>query len=174
MKNLLLLLALLLPLGLRAQSAPEIHYETVRSAQYQLQYRVPAGWDQVRQATDTTVALTHLSPGRDMMLYIGQLRGAAERMTPNQALYHLAEQFGVSVNKQFATTYNGIEFLETTGTGSRDGQVLRYDALAARHRGHVLLICVSGTPDAFTTHEPLVQNILHSIAPYKARREPGR
>ena len=142
MKNLLLLLALLLPLGLRAQSAPEIHYETVRSAQYQLQYRVPAGWDQVRQVTDTTVALTHLSPGRDMMLYIGQLRGAAERMTPNQALYHLAEQFGVSVNKQFSTTYNGIEFLETTGTGSRDGQVLRYDALAARHRGHVLLICV--------------------------------
>ncbi|GAA4010275.1 hypothetical protein GCM10022408_23140 [Hymenobacter fastidiosus] len=174
MKSLLLLLALLLPLGLRAQSEPEIHYESVHSPQYQLQYQVPAGWDQVRQTNDTMVALTHLSPGRDMMLYISQLRGAAARMTPDQALHHLAEQFGITVNKQFATTYNGIQFLETTGTGSHDGQLLRYDALAARHRGHVLLVCVSGTPDAFMTHEPLVQHILHSLAPYKVRRAPGR
>ena len=174
MKSLLLLLALLLPLGLRAQSQPEIHYESVRSSQYQLQYQVPAGWDQLRQTNDTTVSVTHISPGRDMMLYIGQLRGAAARMTPNQALYHLAEQFGVTVNKQFSTTYNGIQFLETTGSGNRDGQVLRYDALAAQHRGHVLLICVSGTPDAFTTHEPLMQHVLRSLAPAKARREPGR
>ena len=43
MKPLLLLLVLLLPLGLRAQSKPEIHYESVRSPQYQLQYRVPTG-----------------------------------------------------------------------------------------------------------------------------------
>ena len=170
MKSLLLLLALLLPLGLRAQSAPEIHYESVRSPQYQLQYQVPTGWDQLRQSNDTTVAVTHLSPGRDLMLYIGQLRGAAARMTPDQALYHLAEQFGIAVNKQFATAYNGIQFLETTGSGTRDGQLLRYDALAARHRGHVLLICVSGTPSAFGTHEPVVQQILHSLAPYKARQ----
>lgn len=174
MKRLLLVLALLLPLSLRAQSEPEVHYEFVHSAQYQLQYHVPAGWDQVRQTNDTTVSLTHFSPSRDMMLYIGQLQGAATRMTPAQALHHLAEQFGVAVNKQFSTSYNGIEFLETTGTGNRDGQLLRYDALAARHRGHVLLICVSGTPDAFMTHEPLVQRILHSMAPYKPRREASR
>ena len=174
MKSLLLLLALLLPLGLRAQSESEVHYESVYSPQYQLQYQVPTGWDQLRQTNDTTVSVTHLSPGRDMMLYIGQLRGAAARMTPDQALYHLAEQFGVAVNKQFATTYNGIQFLETTGSGNRDGQVLRYDALAARHRGHVLLVCVSGTPSAFTTHESLVQHVLHSMAPAKARRQPGR
>ena len=174
MKNLLLLLALVLPLGLRAQSESEIHYETVQSAQYQLQYQVPAGWDVLRQANDTTTALTYLSPGRDMMLYIGKLSGGADRMTPPQALYHLAEQFDVRVNKQFATTYNGIQFLETTGTGNRDGQVLRYDALAARHRGHVLLICVSGTPDSFTTHEPLVRHILHSLTPYKPRRVSAR
>ena len=172
MKSLLLLLALLLPLGLWAQSEPEIHYESVQSPQYQLQYQVPAGWDQLRQTNDTTVTVTHLSPGRDLLLYIGQLRGAAARMTPEQALYHLAEQFGVTVNKQFATAYNGIQFLETTGAGNREGQLLRYDALAARHRGHVLLICVSGTPSAFATHEPVVQQILHSMAPYKARRAP--
>ncbi|WP_035566420.1 hypothetical protein [Hymenobacter sp. IS2118] len=174
MKNLLLLLIFLLPLSVRAQSEPEIHYESVRSSQYQLQYQVPAGWDQMRQANDTTVAITHISPGQDLMLFIGQLRGAAERMTPNQALYHLAEQFGVTVNKQFATTYNGIQFLETTGAGNRDGQQLRYDALVARHRGHVLMICISGTPDAFMTHEPLVRHILNSLAPYKSRREPRR
>ena len=170
----LLLLALLLPLGLRAQSDPEAHYETVQSAQYQLQYQVPAGWDVLRQSNDSTVALTYVSPGRDLTLYLGQLRGAAARMTPPQALYHLAEQFGVTVNKQFATAYNGIQFLETTGAGHRDGQLLRYDALAARHRGHVLLVCVSGTPDAFATHEPLVQHLLHSLAPYTARRTAAR
>jgi hypothetical protein len=51
--------------------------------------------------------------------------------------------------------------------------LLRYDALAARPRGHVLLVCVSGTPDAFLTHEPLVRHILHSMAPYKPRRAPA-
>lgn len=174
MKRLLLLLALCVPLGLQAQSVPEIHYETVQNAQYELQYQVPGGWDVLRQANDTTVALTYVSPGRDLMLYLGQLRGAAARMTPSQALYHLAEQFGVTVNKQFSTTYNGIQFLETTGAGHREGQLLRYDALAARHRGHVLLICVSGTPDAFMNHEPLVQHLLHSLAPYKGRRTAAR
>ena len=170
MKTLLLLLALLLPIGLRAQSEPEIHFESVSSPQYQLQYQVPTGWDQLRQTNDTTVSVTHFSPGRDLMLYIGQMRGAATRMTPDQALYHLAEQFGITVNKQCSTVYNGIQFLETTGAGNREGQRLRYDALAARHQGHVLLICVSGTPSAFATHEPVVQQILHSLAPYKARR----
>ena len=90
MKKMLLLLVLLLPLGLRAQSDPEAHYETVQSAQYQLQYQVPAGWDVLRQSNDSTVALTYVSPGRDLTLYLGQLRGAATRMTPPQALYHLA------------------------------------------------------------------------------------
>lgn len=174
LNSLFALLTLLLPLGLQAQSEPEIHYETVRSPQYQLQYQVPAGWDQVRQTNDTTVALLHVSPDRNLMLYIGQLRGAAAHMTPDQALYHLAEQFGVPVNKQFSTTYNGIRFLETTGTGTRDGQLLRYDALAARHQGHVLLICASGTPDAFRNHEPLLHHILHSLSPYKARRAAAR
>jgi len=174
-----LLLALLLgalPLGAFAQASPEVHYDLVHSPQYQLRYQVPTGWDQVRQTTDTTVAITHLSPGRDLLLYIGQLRGAAIRLTPTQALYQLTEQFGVTVNKQFSTVYNGIEFVETTGTGRRDGQLLRYDALAAQHRGHVLLICVSGTPDAFATHEPEVQHTLHSMAPYlpKARRPAPR
>ena len=45
MKTFLLLLALLLPMGLRAQSEPEIHFESVSSPQYQLQYQVPTGWD---------------------------------------------------------------------------------------------------------------------------------
>ena len=134
---------------------------------------MPAGWSRVHQANDTAVAFIHLSPGRDLMLYIGQLRGAVARMMPNQALHHLAAPFGVSVNKPFATTYNGIRFLKTTGSGSRDGQLLGFDALAARTRGYVLLVCVSGTPDTFLTHEPLVRHILHSMAPYKPRRAPA-
>lgn len=170
---LLMLLSSILPLSVLAQTSgpPQVHYEAVRSAQYEVQYQVPTGWNQMRQASDTAVSLVHLSPNRDLTLYISKLRGAAARMTPEQALFHLTEQFGVTVNKQFATSYNGIQFLETTGTGNREGQSLRYDALAARHQGHVLLICVSGTPDAFVNHEDEVQHILHSLAPYKVRNK---
>lgn len=164
---LFLLLALLLPLVVRAQEAPAL--ELVRSPQYQLQYRLPAGWSQMRQATDTTLSLMHLSPDKEMVLYIGKLRGAAASMTPAQALYHLTEKFGVPVNKQFATTYNGIKFVETTGVGTLEGRSVRYDALAAHHRGHVVLVYIFATPDAFMAHEPLMQDILHSLAPYKGR-----
>ncbi|SHI86398.1 hypothetical protein SAMN02745146_1735 [Hymenobacter daecheongensis DSM 21074] len=167
MKLLLLLLLSMLPLRLRAQAAAPL--EWVRNPQYQLQYRVPADWNKLRQATDTTLALTHMSPDQNMMLFIGKLRGAAANMTPEQALFHLTEKFGVPINKQYATAYNGIRFLETTGTGSMDGRALRYDALAAHHRGHVLLIYILATPDAFMNHEPLMQEILHSMAPYKGR-----
>ena len=53
-----------------------------------------------------------------------------------------------------------------TGAGNRDGQLLRYDVLAARYRGQALLVCASGTPiDAFVTHELLVQHLLHSLTP---------
>lgn len=167
MKLLLVLLFLLLPAALYAQQAAP--FELVRSPQYQLQYRIPADWNKLRQATDTTLALTHMSPDNELMLFIGKLQGAAAGMSPTQALYHLTERFGVPVNKQFATTYNGIQFLETTGTGMLDGKPLRYDALAANHRGHVLLIYILATPDAFVNHELLVQDILHSLAPYKGR-----
>jgi hypothetical protein len=143
--------------------------ERVRNPQYRLQYQVPSNWQQHRQATDTTLALTHLSPEQDLVLYIGKLQGAAARMTPAQALFHLTEQFGVPVNKQYATTYNGIKFLETTGMGTLQGQAMRYDAMAATHQGHVLLIYVSAPPDAFFTHEALLSSILHSMAPYRGK-----
>jgi len=163
----LLLFLLLLSLPLYAQKVAPL--ELVRSSQYQLQYRVPANWNKLSQATDTTIALTHLSPDNGLMLFIGKLRGAAANMTPAQALYHLTEKFGVPVNKQFATTYNGIRFTETTGTGTLEGQPIRYDALAAHHRGHVVLVYVMGSPDAFMNHELLVQDVLHSLAPYKGK-----
>ncbi|UYZ62771.1 hypothetical protein [Hymenobacter weizhouensis] len=160
----LVLLLLALPCAAWAQQL-----EWVRNPQYRLQYQVPSNWQQVRQATDTTLALTHLSPDQSLLLYIGKLQGAAARMTPAQALFHLTEQFGVPVNKQYATSYNGIKFLETTGMGTLQGRALRYDAMAATHQGHVLLIYVSAPPDAFFTHEALLTSILHSMAPYRGR-----
>lgn len=159
-----LVLLLLLPVLGWAQQL-----EWVRNPQYRLQYQVPSNWQQVRQATDTTLALTHLSPDKTLLLYIAKLHGAAARMTPAQALFHLTEQFGVPVNKQYATTYNGIRFVETTGMGTLQGQRLRYDAMAATHQGHVLLIYVSAPPDAFFTHEALLTSILHSMAPYRGK-----
>ena len=40
---------------------------------------------------------------------------------------------------------------------------------AGHHSGWWLLIYVLASPDAFMTHEQLVQDILHSMAPYKGR-----
>ncbi|GAB2941247.1 hypothetical protein GCM10027048_02140 [Hymenobacter coalescens] len=174
MIRLLFLLLLAAPLALRAQSTPSPPFELVRSQQFQLQYEVPAGWNHLRQATDSSLALTYFSPANDLLVYIGKLSGAQARLTPAQALYQLTEQLGVPVNKQYATAYNNIRFLETTGAGYRDGQMIRYDALAAGHRGHMLLVYVVGTPDAFVTHEPVVQRMLQSLAPYTPRRAASR
>jgi|GEM_PF-1205569 len=153
----------------RAQQTSPSTLDLVHSADYELSYRIPAAWRQVRQATDTTVTLSYLSPDETMTLFIVKLRGAADRLTPAQALYQLTESFGVPVNKQYATRYNRLDFLETTGSGQRQGQTLRYDALAARHRGHVLLVYALATPDAFINHEALLNQVLHSFADYRPK-----
>lgn len=150
-----------------APAPPPLVLDLVKSTDYGISYRVPATWHQLRQATDTTVALTYLSPDETMMFFVVKMRNAAERFTPAQALYHLTEKFGVAVNKQYATRYHKLDFLETTGSGSKEGRELRYDALATRHDGHVLLLYVLATPDAFLTHELMLTEMLHSFAPYK-------
>ncbi len=167
----LLLLLLISPPAAHAQQAPPPvpTLDIVHSADYELSYRIPAAWRQVRQATDTTVTLTYLSPDETMTLFIVKLRGAAGRFTPAQALFQLTESFGVPVNKQYATRYNRLDFLETTGSGQRQGRTLRYDALAARHRGHVLLVYALATPDAFMNHEALLNQVLHSFADYRPK-----
>ena len=52
----------------------------------------------------------------------------------------------VPVAKPGAATHDGVAFLKTTGAGSRYGTPMRYQALAAQHRGHVLLVYSSGDP----------------------------
>ena len=174
MKKFLLTLAFGFGLAARpafAQSAkaapPAPAFDLVKSADYGLSYRVPTAWHTLRQATDSTVTLTYLSPDETMLFFVVKLRNAARRYTPAQALYHLTEQFGVAVNKQYATRYHKLDFLETTGSGKKDGREMRYDALATRHNGHLLLLYVLATPDAFITHEPLLTEMLHSFAPLK-------
>ena len=158
----------------RAQTAPKAlptpTFDQVQSPEYGLSYQVPTTWHQLRQGTDTTVALTYLSPDESLMLFVIKMRNAADRYTPAQALYHLTEKFNVPLNKQYSTRYHQLDFLETTGSGRIDGRELRYDALATRHQGHLLLLYVLATPDAFLTHEPELLQVLHSFAPYKAPR----
>ncbi|NVO30019.1 hypothetical protein [Hymenobacter lapidiphilus] len=168
------------PLAAQSSAPPvmaasaDVSFERVVLPKYELEYRVPSTWETTRQNLDSALITAYISPDQSMMLYIGKLRGGAGTLTPGQALYQLTEQFGVPVNKQYATSYNGLSFLETTGTGQMDGRVLRYDALAAHHRGHVVLIYLMATPDAFLTHEPLIQEILHSIAPFPEQKRRRR
>ncbi|RFP65600.1 hypothetical protein D0N36_07840 [Hymenobacter lapidiphilus] len=157
-----------------ATAATGVSFERVIMPGYELQYRVPTTWQTTRQNLDSTVLMTYVSPDQSMLLFISKLRGGADNLTPGQALYQLTEQFGVPVNKQYATSYHGLSFLETTGTGQIDGRMLRYDALAAHHRGHVVLIYLLATPDAFLTHEPMIQEILHSLAPFSEPKQRRR
>ena len=65
--------------------------------------------------------------------------------------------------------YDSLHFLETTDTGRLDGQPQRYQALAAEHRGHLLLVYITAPPEVFIAHQAEVRRILHSMTTYKGR-----
>jgi hypothetical protein len=163
------LLALLSPFAALGQAALP-PFDVVQSAEYKLSYHVPSTWNQLRQTTDSTTAVSYLNPDESMMLFVVKMRNAAAQLTPEQALTFLTDRFGVPANKHYRTRYNKLSFVETTGSGQQHGRDVRYDALATNHRGHLLLIYVLATPDAFSTHEALLTKVLHSFAPYKPRR----
>ena len=169
MNRLLCLLVFLLPLGARAQTEPDGPLQWVRLPQYQLQYHVPADWTPVRQTTDSSLVITYFNPGRTLRFIAGKVRNAAARTTPAEALAQLARQYGVAANPPVTATYDGVRFLETVGTGRLDGQPQRYQALAAEHRGHLLLVYITGAPEVFVAHQAEVRRILHSMTAYKGR-----
>ncbi|AYA38707.1 hypothetical protein D3Y59_17610 [Hymenobacter oligotrophus] len=170
MKTLLLfcLSCLLTTAAARAQTAPAL--EWVRNPDYHVQYQVPSAWRVQMEAHDSAAVVTHLDPSGQILLVVAKLRNGAQRQSPHEALDGLLRQFGVQGNKRYRTVYNGIEFVETTGSGQLHGRALRYDALAGHHRGHVLLVYVYATPEAFATHDALLTQVVHSIAPYGSRR----
>jgi len=169
MNRLLFLLAFLLPLGARAQTEPDGPLQWVRLPQYQLQYHVPVDWTPEHQTTDSSLVVTYFNPDRTLRFTAGKVRDAAARTTPAEALKRLARQYGLAATPPVKAAYDGVQFLETTGTGRLDGQPQRYQALAAEHRGHLLLVYVTGTPDAFVAHQAEVRRILHSMTSYGKR-----
>jgi hypothetical protein len=169
MNRFLFLLALSLPLGVRAQNEPDEPLQWVRLPQYQLQYHVLVDWTPVRQIANSSLVISYFNPDRTLRFTAGKVRNAAARTTPAEALGQLARQYGVAANPPVKATYDGGQSLETTGTGHLDGQPQRYQALAAEHRGHLLLVYVTGSPEAFVAHQPEVRRILHSMTPYKGR-----
>lgn len=169
MNRLLFLLILLLPLSARAQIEPDGPLQWVRLPQYQLQYHVPADWTPVRQTTDSSLVVTYFNPDRTLRFTAGKVRNATARTTPAEALVQLARQYGIAANPPVKVTYDGIQFLETTGMGRLDGQPQRYQALAAEHRESLLLVYVTGSPEAFVAHQEEVRRILHSMTPYRGR-----
>ncbi|UYZ59188.1 hypothetical protein [Hymenobacter latericus] len=154
-----------------AQTTPEA-LEWVRNPDYHVQYQVPNSWRVQMDAHDSAAVVTHVDPSGQILLVVAKLRDGARRQSPNEALDGLLRQFGVQGNKRYRTQYNGIEFVETTGSGRMGGRDLRYDALAGHHRGHVLLVYIYATPEAYATHDALLTEVVHSIAPYAAGRRP--
>ncbi|RSK49051.1 hypothetical protein [Hymenobacter rigui] len=169
MIRLLCLFLLLLPLGARAQIEPEGPLQWVRLPQYQLQYHVPADWTPVRQITDSSLVVTYFNPDHTLRFVAGKVQNAAARTTPAEALAQLARQYGVTPPPPVPAAYDGVQFLETAGTGRLDGQPQRYQALAAEHRGHLLLVYITGAPEVFVAHQAEVQRILHSMRTYRGR-----
>lgn len=169
MKNNLLILLLtgLLTAGAASLSAQSL--EWIHNPTYRIKYKVPTNWTQVRHANDTMTLVTHVSPANDMMLFIGKLRGAAAHVTPEKALDRLLADFGVKGNRVFPTKYNGISFLETTGSATVNYHPIQYDAMAAVHRGNVILVYVHASPEAYEQHKPMMAEIVHSLAPYRGR-----
>lgn len=149
---------------LAAQSLEWVHNPT-----YRIKYKVPTDWTQVRQANDTATLVTHVSPANNMMLFIGKLKGASAHLTPEKALANLLTDFGVKGNRVFPTKYNGISFLETTGSGVMNYHPVQYDAMAAVHRGNVILVYVYATPEAYEEHKPMMTEIIHSLSPYRGK-----
>lgn len=168
MKRLLYLLAGLWPRnprGLRGHPKPP---QWVRLVQYQLQYRVPASWTSVRHATPTSLVITYFNADKTLKFSVGNVWGAAASTTPAQALAHMAEQFEVTLCPPTAAAYQHLHFLEARGASHPGGQPRCCRALAAHHRGHGLLVYVSGQPEAFLAYQHEVELVLDSMAPYKA------
>ena len=167
MKQLLYLLAGWWPQSPRVRSTRPKPLQWVRLVQYQLQYRVPASWTSVRHATPTNLIITYFNADKTLKFSAGKVWGAAASTTPAQALAHMAEQFEVALGHPTATAYRHLHFLEAKGTSHLNGQLRCCRALAAHHRGHVLLMYVSGQPEAFLAHQHEVELVLHSMAPYQ-------
>lgn len=149
--------------------------EWIRNPVYQIKYQVPANWTHIKESNDTITLMTHMSPEGDMMLLVGKLKGAALQVSPQQALEGLLHNFGVPGNRVFQTRYNGIRFLETTGSGTLTNPQtaapfpVHYDAMAANHQGHVILVYVYATTNAYALHRPLLETAFRSIAPYRGK-----
>jgi hypothetical protein len=168
--NLFALVLLITPLGASAQSL-----QWMKNAPFRIKYQIPTDWTHVRHGNDTITFVNHVSPERDMMLFVGKLKGAALHTGPEQALEGLLANFGVEGNRVFQTRYNRIRFFETTGSGVLlgpglfDEQVVRYDAMAAEHRGNIILVYVASTSDSFARHKQLMESVVKSISPYRGR-----
>lgn len=143
--------------------------EQIRNVAYKIQYQVPVNWLHVKQANDSITIATYASPEENMFLMVGKLKKSDTVLTPEQALKDLLTEFGVIENKIFATRYNRINFLETTGKGIKEGELIQYDAMSAEHQGNIILVYIYGTTKAYQGNRQLMERIVHSLAPYKGR-----
>ena len=140
-----------------------------RNAAYRIKYKVPVDWTLVKQGNDTISVATYVSPQQDMLLFIGKRRDAAKTLTPEAALAEMLQEFQVTGNRIFPTQYNGIKFVETTGSGIVRGHAVQYDAMAANHRGHIILVYVYASHAAYQSNKQTLEQVVHSIAPYRGR-----
>ncbi|MDO1449881.1 hypothetical protein Q0590_26615 [Rhodocytophaga aerolata] len=144
--------------------------EPVRNAGYDIKYLVPANWVHIRQAHKLAILSTYVNPEETIFFLVGKFKDDSNQLTPEQALQELLTDFGVSQNKFIPTRYNRIRFMQTSGRGIKDGQSVHFDAMAAKHRGNIILLYVYATSDAYLNNLELIEKIAHSMAPYNGRK----
>ena len=153
----------------KAKTTGKPSMEWQKNAFYKIKYKVPASWTLLKQTNDTMTVATYVSPGEDMLFFIGKWKGAAAQQTPEQALKGMLAEFKVKGNRVFPTRYNGIDFLETTGGAIVQGHLVQYDAMAATHQGNVILVYIYAAQPGYEAHKDTMEEVIHSIAPYRGR-----
>jgi hypothetical protein len=163
-------ISFLLLTGISSREGMAQPMEQVRNASYNIKYLVPANWVHIRQGHDSATLATYVNPEETIFFLVGKLKDGNNQISPEQALKDLLTDFGVSQNSLVPTRYNRIRFLQTSGRGIKDGHTVRFDAMAARHRGNIILLYVYATSDAYLNNLKLIEKIAHSIAPYNGKK----
>ncbi len=153
----------------KAKTTGKPSMEWQKNAFYKIKYQVPASWTLLKQTNDTMTVATYVSPGEDMLFFIGKWKGAAAQQTPEQALKGMLTEFKVTGNRIFPTRHNRIDFLETTGSAIVQGHLVQYDAMAATHQGNVILVYIYAAQPAYEAHKNTMEEVIHSIAPYRGK-----
>lgn len=142
----------------------------VRNDTYQIKYKVPSDWTQIRQQiTDSLTHTTYISPDQLMVLTVSKRRGNVVKVTPRQWLEVLTSRFCLKEKLVFQTRYNRLTFWEATGFILQKDRVGRYEALVTVHKGNTISVYLEADCRlAYNRNQGIIYEVFSSVAPYRA------